>query len=113
MKNTSSTTNLIAAAVIISAVTAGFATGPAFGQEPEAFKFKFTYNPAELTTAPSAEKLLVRLEGDVRAYCRGTGKVSLDQRTRVEACVDATLRESIAKFGSTAVAQAFQNRADG
>jgi UrcA family protein len=113
MKNTSSTTNLIATAVIISAVTAGFATGPAFSQQPEAFKFQFTYNPAELTTAPAAEKLLVRLQQDVRSYCGGIGKMSLDERSRVNDCIDATMRESVAKFGSATVAQAFQNRADG
>jgi len=113
MKNTSSTTNLIAAAVVISAVTAGFATGPAFGQTPEAFKFQFTYSPSELTSAPAAEKLLVRLEQDVRAYCGGNRKMSLDERGRVDACIDATLKDSISKFGSSAVAQAFANRAAG
>ena len=51
MKTTSSTTNLIAAIAIVSAVTAGFATGPAFGQtadadNAEAFKFRFTYDAA-------------------------------------------------------------------
>lgn len=112
MKTTSST-NLIAAAVIISAVTAGFATGPAFGQEQEPFQFKFTYNPTELTSAPAAEKLLVRLEQDVRNYCGANRKMSLDERSRVDACIDATLKDSISKFGSSAVAAAFANRADG
>lgn len=115
MKTTSSTTNLIACAIIVSAVTAGFATGPAFGQPAgeEPFKFEFNYAPSELTSAPAAEKLLVRLEGDVRLFCGYNRKMTLDERKQVTACIDATMRESISKFGSATVAQAFQSRADG
>lgn len=113
MKTTSSTTHLIAAAVIVGAATAGFASGPAFAQQTQPFKFQFIYDPAELTTAPAAEKLLVRLEQDVRSYCGGNRKMSLDERTRVDACIDATLKDSISKFGSATVAQAYANRADG
>lgn len=112
MKKTPST-NLIAAAVIISAVTAGFATGPAFGQEQEPFKFRFSYDPAELTSTTAAEKLLVRLEQDVRTHCGGYRKMSLDERRLVETCIDATLRDSVSKFGSPALAAAYANRADG
>lgn len=112
MKTTSST-NLIAAAVIISAVTAGFATGPAFGQAQEAFKFRFSYDPAELASTPAAEKLLARLEQDVRAHCGGNRRMSLDERSRVKTCIDATLRESVSRFGSATLTAAYANRADG
>ena len=117
MKTKSSTTNLIACAAIIGAFTFGFATGPAFAQkaapgEAETFKFTFSYQDAELTTAPAAEKLLVRLQKEVRSYCGGISKMTLDERAQVKDCVDATLRQSIDKFGST-VAMAYQSRAGG
>lgn len=117
MKTTSSTTNLIACAVIVSAITAGFATGPAFGQtaarNTEPFAFSFTYSPDELTNADSAKRLLVRLESSVRSYCRGYDKISVTERDRIQACIDDTMRQSVSKFGSTTLAQAYSNRADG
>jgi UrcA family protein len=120
MKTASSTTtSLIACAAIVGAFAFGFATGPAFAQEATAtagetqpFKFQFSYQANELTSAPSAEKLLVRLQQDVRAYCGGNRKMSLNEREQVNACIDATMRQSIDKFGST-VAQAYQSRTRG
>lgn len=118
MKTTSSTTiSLIACAAIAGAFAIGFASGPAFAQEATAnqaqpFKFEFGYQAEELTSAPAAEKLLVRLNQDVRAYCGGNRKMTLNERQHVNACIDATMRESMDKFGST-VAQAYQSRTGG
>lgn len=118
MKTPSSTTlNLITCAVVAGAFAFGLATGPAFAQEAsttpaQPFKFQFNYQTHELTSAPAAEKLLVRLQQDVRAYCGGNRKMTLDERTHVKACIDSTMRESIDKFGST-VAQAYQSRTRG
>jgi len=39
--------------------------------------------------------------------------MSVDERRFVETCIDATMKDSIAKFESPAVAQAFQSRAAG
>jgi UrcA family protein len=118
MKTASSTTGLIACAVIAGAFAVGFATGPAFAQEAtsfetESFKFQFTYKASELTAAPSAEKLLVRLQQDVRDHCGGNRKMTLDERSRVNACINATMKESIGKFGSSTLAQAYETRAGG
>lgn len=117
MKTASSTTSLIACAAIVGAFAAGFATGPAFAQEAsfstETFKFQFTYQPSELTAAPSAEKLLVRLQQDVRSYCGGNRKMTLDERSHVNECISKTMRESISKFDSATLAQAYETRAGG
>lgn len=110
MKTTSST-NLIASIAIVGALVAGFATGPAFAEDETPFQFKFDYSPNELTNAPAAEKLLVRLEREVRDYCGGNTKMSLHEKSLVSECVDTTLRASISKFGSPMVAQAFTTRA--
>ena len=112
---TNTSTNLIACAVIAGAFTVGFASGPAFAQHDrnDPFEFRFTYSPNELATVPQAEALLVRLEQDVRRYCGGNRKMSVDERRFVETCIGATMKDSIAKFESPAVAQAFQSRAAG
>jgi UrcA family protein len=116
MKTTSSTTNLIACAVIIGAFTAGFASGPATAQEatPQKaassdadFQFSFAYEPHELNTAKGAEKLLVRLEDDVRSRCGGYGKMTLDERRHVDACIANTMKSTVPSFGSPTVTQAF------
>ena len=114
MKTTTST-NLIACAVIAGAFAVGFASGPAFAQpDREApFEFHFSYSPSELASVPQAEALLSRLEQDVRRYCGGNRKMSIDERQFVDTCIDTTMKDSIAKFGSPAVAQAFQSRAEG
>jgi UrcA family protein len=115
MKTTSSHTSLIACAVIAGAFTVGFVSGPAMAdpQHSGSFKFEFQYEPTELTTLTTAEKLLVRLERDVRSYCGNNRKMTLDEKRYVNECVTATMKESIAKFDSEAVAQAFRSRADG
>jgi len=114
MKTTTST-NLIACAVIAGAFAVGFASGPAFAEQDRdaPFEFRFSYSPNELASVPQAEALLVRLDQDVRRYCVGNRKMSIDERRFVDSCVDTTMKDSIAKFGSPAVAQAFQSRADG
>jgi len=117
MKTSSSTTSLIACAAIAGAVAAGFATGPAFAEEAsfrtETFKFPFTYSTSELASAQRAEKLLVRLQQDVRAHCGGNRKMTLNEREHVTACINETMRESIGKFGSATLAQAYETRAGG
>jgi UrcA family protein len=114
MKTTSRTT-LIACAVIAGAFTVGLASGPAMADPQKAigFKFRFTYAPSELGSLPGAEKLLARLERDVRSYCSGNQKMSLAERKFVGECIDLTMKESVAKFANPTVAQAYQSRADG
>ncbi len=112
-----STTHLIAAAVIGGAFAAGFFSGPALAEEPEQtatpFEFHFSYRSDELASLPKTEKMLKRLESRVRDHCGGDRKMSLAERELVSACVDATMRNSVTKFGSEAVAQAYRQRADG
>ncbi|MDP3736844.1 MAG: UrcA family protein [Hyphomonadaceae bacterium] len=115
---TPSTTHLIAAAVIAGAFTAGYLTGPAFAEQSQAtearpFDFDFVYAPEELSSTPKAEKLLKRLERKVRAECGGNRKMSVNEHAFVQACINETMQNSIAKFGSETVAQAYRTRADG
>ena len=117
MKTVLSTTNLIAAAVIGGAFATGFFTGPAFAGEPEdrtiPFAFDFSFSPEELTSTPKAEQLVSRLERRVRAECGFNLKQSVAQRQEAMACVEETMKASVSKFGSEAVAQAYRSRAAG
>lgn len=117
MKTVLSTTNLIAAAVIGGAFAAGYFTAPAFAKPPEEkavpFAFEFPFDREELTSTAKAEELISRLERRVRAECDANRKQPVVQRQKAMACVDATMRASISKFGSEAVAQAYRSRAAG
>lgn len=117
MKTQSSATYLIASMTIAGALAVGFATGPAFAQkasfDTDTFKFRFAYQTSELDSAGSAEKLLLRLQREVRDHCGGTEKMSLDARSLVTECTNQTMRESIAKFGSATLAQAYETRTGG
>lgn len=117
MKRAPSATYLIASLAIVGALATGFATGPAFAQQAsfktDQFKFAFSYQTAELASADSSEKLLRRLERQVSLHCSGGArKMTLDERSRVNECTNATMRESIGKFGSATLAQAY-GRSDG
>jgi UrcA family protein len=117
MKTSSSATYLIASAAIAGALALGFATGPAFAEDAsiktDTFKFRFSYKPAELASAESAEKLLLRLQKQVRNHCGDTRKMTLDERSLVTKCTNTTMRESIGKFGSSTLAQAYETRSGG
>ena len=118
MKTSSSATYLIASLTIAGALATGFATGPAFAQQAsiktDQFKFAFKYQPAELASEDSADKLLQRLQREVRTYCSdGARKMTRDERSLVDACTNATIRKSIGKFGSATLAQAYGERSHG
>ena len=117
MKTVLSTTNLIAAAVIGGAFATGFFTGPAFAGEPEErnipFAFDFAFSQDELTATAKAEDLVSRLERRVRSHCGANLKMPVAQREDAMACVEETMKTSISKFGSEAVAQAYRSRAAG
>jgi methyltransferase-like protein len=120
MKTTSTTRLLLAAAVIAGAFATGFATGPAFADDQRKsemipFDFSFFYAADELESTPKAEKMLKRLERKVRTHCARDYKMTISQRERelVQICIDETMKTSIAKFRSEAVAQAYKTRADG
>ena len=117
MKTVLSTTNLIAVAVIGGAFATGFFTGPAFAGEPDQrttpFAFDFAFSQDELTSMDKAERLLSRLERRVRSQCGANLKMPVSQRMQALACVEETMKTSISKFGSEAVAQAYRSRAAG
>lgn len=117
MKTASSTTSLIACAVIVGAFAIGFATGPAFADKAltkdKPFAFEFAFEQSELTSAPAAEKLLTRLEQGVRKHCGDRNGLGTEKQANVDRCIDTTMRESVAKFGSSMVAQAYQSQAGG
>lgn len=106
-----------AGTLLCGALAAGILTQPALA-EPQAsqdagFSFPFSYSPADLTTDKGASHVLTRLERAVRRQCGDFGPMPIDQRNQVNACVDATMKASIEKFGSAAVAQAYQTRTEG
>jgi UrcA family protein len=113
MKTTSKTA-LIATLAITGAFAAGFSSGPAFAQNaPQTFQFEFKYDAAELGSLDGANNLLTRLQSVVTAYCGANGKVPPSERWAKETCVERTMRDSIAKFASPTVAEAYETRARG
>jgi UrcA family protein len=112
MKTMISRTHVIAAAVIAVAFTAGFASGPAFADKADKFKFNFPYEKAELATSDSAAKLLTRLESKVKRYC---ASLTTGSRLRKDDsdCLKKTMDETVAGFGSPMVADLYKTRAAG
>jgi UrcA family protein len=115
MKKATSTTSLIACIAIAGAFTAGFLSGPAMAdpQDHEPFEFKFSYAASEMSSLDGAQKLVRRLEGDVRDYCGGNRKMTLDEQKLVKTCVSETMQATVARFGNSAVAEAYRTHADG
>lgn len=115
MKTASLATNLIACATIIGAVAAGIATGPAFAQAPrqlQDIEFKFAYDKAELGSLESTQKLLVRLETEVRKECKAK-ILSSREPTLIRTCVTKIMQSSVPKFGSAILANSYDLRAAG
>ncbi len=112
MKTTTAFTSL----VVCASAAALAATAHAEPQKPlegKDFAFKFTYDPADLHDAGRAEKLIVRLEQSVRRYCGASGARSNQERQNARTCIDATMADSMDKFGSTLLTQTYQSRAAG
>jgi UrcA family protein len=118
MKNLLSVTTTFTAGLCLCAgLAASILSRPALS-EPQAsqdlsFSFPFRYAPDELNTEKGANHVVARLERAVRKQCGDFGRTSLDQKQAIEACVDATMKASIGKFGSAALAQAYQTRTEG
>jgi len=118
MKTMLSTTKLAACAVIAGAFAVGFASGPATAQTariaaPDPFAFQFKFDAAEMGNLAGAENLLTRLQGAVHSHCGGNLRMSLNERKRVEACIDKTMQETVSRFGNSTLAEAYKSRADG
>lgn len=77
------------------------------------FAFKFSYDPADLHDAGKAEKVLSRLERAVRRHCEAGVPRTIQDRALTRECVNRTMAESMDKFGSTLLTQAYQSRAAG
>jgi UrcA family protein len=118
MKNFLATTATFAAGTLLcGGLAIGILSQPALA-EPQAsqdagFSFAFRYSPSELATSKGANHVVARLERAVRKQCGDFGPMPLDQRGAVNACVEATMKASIGKFGSAIVAQAYQTRSEG
>jgi UrcA family protein len=116
MKNVLSSAGLIATGLSCAGLVALFVAGPAAADTPEKetnFAFKFYYQPAELTTPASAQKMLERLETKVREQCGKPTRTSIEDQHLVDKCVESSMKATISTFGSSTVAEAFQARADG
>ena len=114
MKTMISRTHLIAAAVIATAFTAGFASGPAFAdKKSESFQFNFPYDKAEFTTSDSAAKLLTRLESKVKRFCAAQAPTGTRLKKGDDECRKRTMQQTVDGFGSSMVAELYKSRADG
>jgi UrcA family protein len=114
MKTMLSKTHLIAAAVIATAFTAGFASGPAFAdKKSEQFTFDFSYEKAELTSSDTAAKLLTRLESKVKRFCAAQAPTGTRMKKGDPECFKRTMQTTVDGFGSSMVAELYKSRADG
>lgn len=77
------------------------------------FAFEFAYDPAHLQDAGKAEKVLARLERAVRRHCEAGVPRSIRDRALTRQCVDQTMADSMNKFGSSLLTQAYEARAAG
>ena len=118
MKNLLSITTAFSAGTLLcGALLASILTEPAIA-EPQAskgagFSFAFRYTPDELTSEKGAKQVLSRLERAVPRECGDFGLMPVEQQNQVRACIETTMKASISKFGSPAVAQAYQTRTEG
>ncbi len=110
-------TTFTAGTLLCGALLAGILAEPALAaplaSQDAGFSFPFSYSPAGLTTHKGANLILSRLERAVRRECGDFGPMPIDQKNRVQACVEATMKASVEKFGSAAVAQAYETRTEG
>ncbi len=117
MKTLLNATNLIAAGVIAGAFATGFFSGPAFAEEvtlkSEGFQFKFAYEQSELATSDGANKMLIRLERQVKRFCANQAPTGTRLKASAKECVTRTMTDSVAGFGSAALAQAYKERSSG
>jgi UrcA family protein len=116
MKTVPSATHLIAAGVIAGAFVVGFLSGPALAGEPpsaEAFKFDFESAPSELANSQSARGMLARLERNVQRQCGAYDRMPVADRKLIKACIDETMSNAVATFGSATLAEAYKTRTGG
>ncbi|MBI1358922.1 MAG: UrcA family protein [Alphaproteobacteria bacterium] len=117
MKNVLSITSTFAAGLAFCfAIGSSLLSPPAIAQTPDkdaGFAFPFRYSSNELATPEGARHVVARLEHRVRTYCGDYGRMPADARAKVAACVDATMKASVAKFGSETLAQAYESRTSG
>jgi UrcA family protein len=118
MKNLLSiTATFSAGALLCAGLVTSILAEPAIA-EPQAtqdlgFSFPFRYSPDELKSVKGADQVVARLERAVRKQCGDFGLMAIDQKHAVDACVETTMKASVSKFGSAAVAQAYQTRTEG
>ncbi len=112
-------TSLIATAAILSACAfLVLSDQPAFADDQAShhandFAFDFAYAPQELQSVSQADKLLGRLQHQIRRKCRSENRLTLDERKLTETCVNATLAATVDKIGSSTLATVYENRTDG
>lgn len=117
MKNVLSITFVFTAGLVFcAAIGSSLLTPPAVAQTSDkdaGFSFPFRYSIDELSNPEAARQMVSRLEHTVRRYCGDYGRMSIDAKAQVTACVDATMKKSVTKFGSETIAQAYQSRTSG
>jgi UrcA family protein len=115
MKYVPSSSTLLTTGLVSILLAAGLAAPAAadVAKSDADFKFSFDFQPEELATPATAEKMLQRLERKVRAECGAANVRTIEDRTLVRTCIDKTMKATISTFGSSTVAEAFQARADG
>lgn len=79
----------------------------------EEFEFRFTYNPADLESERTANKLLSRLQNEVGDHCGMNQRLPVSEKRHARDCVKRTMGNAINKFGSATLTQAYQSRVAG
>ncbi len=117
MKNVLSITFVFTAGLVFcAAIGSSLLAPPALAQTPDrdaGFSFPFRYSVDELSSPEAARHMVRRLEHAVRRYCGDYGRMSIDAKAQVTACVAATMKASVTMFGSETIAQAYQSRTSG
>lgn len=112
MKNVLSITSIFAAGLVFcAAIGSNLFPPPVVAQTSEkdaSFSFPFRYSSAELANPERARRMVTRLEHAVRRYCGDYGRMSIEAKAHVAACVDATMKSSLTKFGSETIVQAYR-----
>lgn len=115
------TTKLSAKLVISAALAASglalSATASPAAAEPQAsstdFKVRFSYDKSDLDTREGAQKLIRQMERRVRSECGANERPLTQNRREIEACVQTTMRTTVAKIGSPTLTATYDSQTAG
>lgn len=97
------------------ALAASFASAAHADQLPATkdFSFKFDFQQTDLNSQAGAQKVLTRLEREVRRQCGAYERHSISEQPRIDACIGQTMSKTVNRFGSSTMTSLYQSRAAG